>query len=152
ARELTLEAARIAGLENVTLFEEPQAAFYAWLHASGDDWRKTVTAADVAVVVDVGGGTTDLTLIGIGESEGNLELKRLAVGDHLLLGGDNMDLTLAHHLAGQLKDKAKLDAKQMLGLWHSCRAAKETLFSDESKTSCPVTVLGRGRKVVGGTL
>lgn len=152
ARELTVEAARQAGLEHVTLFEEPQAAFYAWLHASGDEWRRIVRAGDVVVVVDVGGGTTDLTLIGVGEADGNLDLNRLAVGDHLLLGGDNMDLALAHQLAEQLKSTTKLDATQMLGLWHACRGAKEKLFANRSAESQSITVLGRGRKVIGGSL
>ena len=102
ARELTVEAARAAGFEHLTLLEEPQAAFYAWLDRRGDDWRKQVQVGDLVLVADVGGGTTDFTLIEVGEEAGNLALTRLAVGDHLLLGGDNMDLTLAHHVAQAL--------------------------------------------------
>ena len=126
ARELTVEAARAAGFENVTLLEEPQAAFYAWIDASGDNWRKQVEVGDVVLVCDVGGGTTDLTLIAVSEEAGQLALTRVAVGDHILLGGDNMDLALAHAMAQSFAARnIKLDAGQMLMLWHSCRAAKE---------------------------
>ncbi|HEV3444601.1 MAG TPA: Hsp70 family protein [Gemmataceae bacterium] len=153
ARELTVEAARAAGLEHITLLEEPQAAFYAWIHASHERWRKQVEVGDVVLVCDVGGGTTDLTLIAVSEEEGQLALTRVAVGDHILLGGDNMDLALAHAAAQTFAQKgAKLDAGQMLMLWHSCRAAKETLFSNPKLAGTPVTVLGRGSKVIGGSL
>jgi molecular chaperone DnaK (HSP70) len=96
ARELTVEAARAAGLENLTLLEEPQAAFYAWIESLRDDWRKQVRVGDLLVVCDVGGGTTDFTLISVADNGGALELNRVAVGNHILLGGDNMDLALAH--------------------------------------------------------
>src|SRR5262249_49357992 len=153
ARELTVEAARAAGLEHFTLLEEPQAAFYAWIDASQDQWRKQVEVGDVVLVCDVGGGTTDLTLIAVSEEAGQLVLTRVAVGDHILLGGDNMDLTLAHAAAPTLaKQGTKLDAGQMLMLWHSCRAAKERLFADPDLKSTPVTVLGRGSRVIGGTI
>jgi molecular chaperone DnaK (HSP70) len=153
ARELTVEAARAAGFENVTLLEEPQAAFYAWIDASGDSWRKQVEVGDTVLVCDVGGGTTDLTLIAVSEDAGQLALTRVAVGDHILLGGDNMDLALAHAMAQSFAARSiKLDAGQMLMLWHSCRAAKERLFGDPSLVSAPVTVLGRGSKVIAGTL
>jgi molecular chaperone DnaK (HSP70) len=152
ARELTVEAARAAGLERLTLLEEPQAAFYAWLDVHRQDWRNLVHVGDVVLVVDIGGGTTDLTLIEVGQEAGNLVLTRLAVGDHLLLGGDNMDLALAHFAAQQLKPGGKLDLGQMLLLSHSCRAAKEFLFSNPQESTAPVTVLGRGRSVVGSLL
>src|SRR5262245_23636878 len=153
ARELTVEAARAAGLEHVTLLEEPQAAFYSWLQASGDRWRKQVEVGDVVLICDLGGGTTDLTLIAVGDEDGNLALTRVAVGDHILLGGDNMDLALAHNAAQAFAARGtKLDFGQMLMLRHSCRAAKEKLFGDASLASAPVTVLGRGRSVMGGTL
>jgi hypothetical protein len=153
ARELTVEAARAAGFEHVTLLEEPQAAFYAWIDASGDKWRKQVEVGDLVLVCDVGGGTTDLTLIAVSEDAGQLVLTRVAVGDHILLGGDNMDLALAHAMAQSFAARnIKLDAGQMLMLWHSCRAAKERLFNDPSLASAPVTVLGRGSKVIAGTL
>lgn len=150
ARELTVEAAREAGLNNVTLLEEPQAAFYAWIDHHRDEWRERVEVNETILVCDVGGGTTDLTLIAVNEQEGNLELERVAVGDHILLGGDNMDLALAH-VVGQQFNK-KLDSGQQLMLWHSCRAAKEKLFESPKLTKAPVTVLGRGSKLVGGTL
>ena len=101
---------------------------------------------DLVLVADVGGGTTDFSLIEVGEERGNLSLTRLAVGDHLLLGGDNMDLALAHAAAAALAAKGtKLDAGQMLALSHSARLAKETILGDPKLTSAPVTVLGRGR-------
>jgi molecular chaperone DnaK (HSP70) len=153
ARELTVEAARAAGLEHVTLLEEPQAAFYAWIEASHDRWRKHVEVGDVVLVCDVGGGTTDFTLIAVGEEAGQLVLTRVAVGDHILLGGDNMDLALAHAAARRFAEKGtKLDAGQMHMLWHSARMAKEKLFADPKLDSVPVTVLGRGSRVIGGTL
>ena len=153
ARELTVEAARAAGLEHLTLLEEPQAAFYAWLHNQGDDWREQVQTGDLVLVADVGGGTTDFTLIEVAEETGNLALTRLAVGDHLLLGGDNMDLALAHTVAAELaKAGTKLDAGQMLQLTHAARQAKEQLLADSSLSSSKVTVLGKGRSVVGGSI
>jgi hypothetical protein len=153
ARELTVEASRAAGLEHVTLLEEPQAAFYAWIEGQGDEWREQVEVGDAVLVCDVGGGTTDFTLIAVGEDAGQLALTRVAVGDHILLGGDNMDLALAHSMAQAFAAKnIKLDAGQMLMLWHSCRGAKEALFTDPKLASAPVTVLGRGSKVIGGTL
>jgi molecular chaperone DnaK (HSP70) len=153
AREFTVEAARVAGLEHVTLLEEPQAAFYAWIDASRDGWREQVEVGDAVLIVDVGGGTTDLTLVAVSEEAGNLALTRVAVGDHILLGGDNMDLALAHAVAQQFTAKGtKLDAAQMLMLWHACRMAKEKLFTDTKLTSAPVTVTGRGSKVIGGTV
>jgi hypothetical protein len=153
ARELTVEAARAAGFENLTLLEEPQAAFYAWLDACGDDWREQVKVGDLILVADVGGGTTDFTLIEVSEEHGNLSLTRLAVGDHLLLGGDNMDLALAHTAGQAFTAKGlKLDAAQMMQLAHSARNAKETILGSKKVESAPVTVLGRGSKVIAGTL
>ncbi|MFO0969676.1 MAG: Hsp70 family protein [Gemmataceae bacterium] len=153
ARELTVEAAREAGLERLTLLEEPQAAFYAWIDASEDKWREQVEVGDVILVCDVGGGTTDLSLIAVSEEAGQLVLTRVAVGDHILLGGDNMDLALAHFAGQQFAQKGiKLDQGQMHMLWHSCRLAKETLFAGKTGDVAPVTVLGRGSKVIGGTI
>jgi molecular chaperone DnaK (HSP70) len=153
ARELTTEAAAKAGLKQVTLIEEPQAAFYAWLAAQADRWRKQVRVGDVILVCDVGGGTTDFTLIAVTDEGGDLALLRLAVGEHILLGGDNMDLALAHALAASLpQGMGGLDASQRAALAHACRAAKETLFSDLKKHTAPVTVLGRGSKVIGGSV
>ena len=117
ARDLTLEAAKQAGLTRVTLLEEPQAALYAWLEAMGEDWRKQLHPGDVLLVVDVGGGTSDFSLIGVSEGEGELQLERKAVGDHILLGGDNMDLALAYALNGKFKAAGKtLDSWQLSAL------------------------------------
>lgn len=152
ARELTVEAAKAAGLEKVTLLEEPQAAFYSWIEMSHDQWREHVEVGDVVLVCDVGGGTSDFSLIAVSEDAGQLVLTRVAVGDHILLGGDNMDLALAHHAAQQFAAKGvKLDQGQMHALWHSCRLAKETIFTSQKDTA-PITVLGRGSKVIGGTI
>jgi molecular chaperone DnaK (HSP70) len=153
ARELTVEAAKSVGLEQVTLLEEPQAAFYAWLSGLGDAWRKRVTVGDLILVCDVGGGTTDFTLIGVAEQDGDLVLNRLAVGEHILLGGDNMDLALAHAVAATLPGgMEKLDPTQRVGLTYACRNAKETLLSKPELDAVTVSVLGRGSKVIGGAL
>jgi len=153
ARELTVEAARAAGFEHLTLLEEPQAALYAWLDTHGDAWRKEVSVGDLVLVADVGGGTTDFTLIEVGEEAGNLALTRLAVGDHLLLGGDNMDLALAHTAAAALaKAGTKLDASQMLQLTFAARSAKEQLLSNPKLASAAVTLLGKGKSVIGGSV
>ena len=151
ARELTVRAAVQAGLPHPTLLEEPQAAFYSWLGSAGDDWRKQLAVGDVVLVCDVGGGTTDFSLIAVNESDGNLQLERVAVGDHILLGGDNMDLALAH--AVQQRLDTKLDNWQFTALVHSCRAAKEQLLDPANPAeSAPVVVLGRGSKVIGGSI
>ena len=153
ARELTVEAARAAGLANVTLLEEPQAAFYAWLASQGDQWRKRVKVGDLLLVCDVGGGTTDFTLIAVTDQGGDLALTRLAVGEHILLGGDNMDLALAHAVAATLPGGMDgLDPVQRVALGHACRLAKETLFLAPNKASAPVAILGRGSKVIGGSI
>jgi molecular chaperone DnaK (HSP70) len=153
ARELTTEAAAKAGLRQVTLLEEPQAAFYAWLAAQGERWRKKVKVGEIILVCDVGGGTTDFTLIAVTDDGGDLALSRLAVGEHILLGGDNMDLALAYAVAATLPQGMEgLDAVQRVALGHACRAAKELLFTDMKKNAAPVTVLGRGSKVIGGSV
>lgn len=153
ARELTVEAARKAGLPDPVLLEEPQAALYAWVEAMGDGWRKLVQVGDLILVVDVGGGTTDFSLIAVVDREGDLGLERVAVGDHLLLGGDNMDLALAHRLQQKLADAGKrIDRWQLLALTHGARHAKEQLFADRAKMSVPITVPGRGSSLMGGAL
>ena len=153
ARELTLRAAQQAGLQHVTLLEEPQAAFYAWLAAQGDAWRKRIKVGDLILVCDVGGGTTDFSLITVSEENGDLALKRVAVGDHILLGGDNMDLALARLLQQRLQDDGhQIDTHHLLGLWHQSRIAKEFLFEHPQKQKQDITLLGKGRKLVGGTI
>jgi hypothetical protein len=153
ARELTHEAALQAGLPaDLILLEEPQAAVYRWLADRGDRWREELCAGDQLLVVDVGGGTTDLTLIRVAEAHGDLILERHAVGNHLLVGGDNMDLALAHHVADALEGQGRsLDAWQSIALWHACRRAKEQLLSDPSAAHASVAVLGRGSRLIGGT-
>jgi hypothetical protein len=153
ARELTLRAAEAAGLTGVTLLEEPQAAFYAWVDAQGDAWRKRVRVGDLILVCDVGGGTTDFSLITVSEEDGALTLKRVAVGEHILLGGDNMDLALARLLQQRLEEEGhRVDTWQLQGLWHQCRLAKEKLFAESRSQKQPVTLLGKGSKLVGGTV
>ncbi|MGZ3440611.1 MAG: Hsp70 family protein [Polyangia bacterium] len=153
ARELTVRAATDAGLPHVTLLEEPQAAFYSWLGHAGDGWRQQLAVGDVVLVCDVGGGTTDFSLISVSDAEGNLALERVAVGDHILLGGDNMDLALAHTVRARLeKEGHTLDHWQFASLAHSCRTAKETLLSLGDRDAAPVVVLGRGSKVIGGSV
>ena len=153
ARELTAEACKAAGFERLTLLEEPQAALYSWIQASSGGWRKQVQSGDVILVVDVGGGTTDLSLIAVQENAGSLELRRIAVGEHILLGGDNMDLALAYGAARKLAQEGKqLDAWQTRALAHGCRAAKEQLLADESLQSVPVVVPSRGSKLIGGSI
>jgi hypothetical protein len=153
ARELTAEAASLAGLKSLTLLEEPQAALYAWLAAHGDAWRKQLKPGDVILVVDVGGGTTDLSLMGVGEEDGNLSLHRLAVGDHILLGGDNMDLALAHVVKSKLESQGKtLDPVQFQALTYACREAKEQMFARAELASVPMALGARGSKLLGGTI
>ena len=126
ARELTVRAATDAGLPHVTLLEEPQAAFYSWLERTpATRWRKQLAVGDVVLVCDVGGGTTDFSLIAVSEADGNLALERVAVGDHILLGGDNMDLALAHAVRARLEDEGhKLDHWQFASLAHACRSGQ----------------------------
>jgi molecular chaperone DnaK (HSP70) len=153
ARELTAEAARAAGLGQAVLIEEPQAALYSWLGASSADWRKQVHVGDVILVVDVGGGTSDFSLISVREQDGELALERIAVGDHILLGGDNMDLSLAYFLKGQLEAQGHaLDTNQLATLTQAARVAKERLLSHPEDASAPVVLPGRGSRLVGGTL
>jgi hypothetical protein len=153
ARNLTVEAAQDAGLANVVLIEEPQAAFYAWIDAEGENWRRTVKVGDLILVVDIGGGTSDFSLIAVSEEQGELCLERIAVGEHLLVGGDNMDLTLAYSIAQRMASGGrKLNSHQIKGLTHACRQAKENLFENHDLDAYPVTLLGRGTGLIGGTL
>jgi hypothetical protein len=153
ARELTSRAAEEAGYRDVVLLEEPQAAFYAWIERH-PDWRERVHIGDLILVIDIGGGTTDFSLIAVTEREGELRLERVAVGEHILLGGDNMDLALARFIEQELAGKGKrLDFLQLHALWQHCRVAKEKLLEEKSEAAqYPVTVLGKGAGVVGGTI
>jgi hypothetical protein len=154
ARELTVEATTFAGFdEPPILLEEPQAAMYDWLAQRGDAWRRELAVGDVILVVDIGGGTTDFSLICAQESEGSLQLERVAVGDHILLGGDNMDLALAYAVKARLQGEGtKLDDWQMRALTHACRVAKEALLGDDPPAEHPLVIPGRGTKLVGGTI
>ncbi|MGB0126716.1 MAG: Hsp70 family protein [Rhodocyclaceae bacterium] len=162
ARTLTHEAAVAAGLGNVTLLEEPQAAFYAWIaHTLSDKetrhWTEQVAAGDLILVVDVGGGTADFSLIAVAENPDGLskalELHRIAVGEHILLGGDNMDLALAYALQGKLEGEGhELDQWQFLALVHGARIAKEKLLLDESLAEAPIAVASRGSSLFAKTI
>lgn len=151
ARNLTVEAARKAGLENLTLLEEPQAAFYCWLATHPPKEAAQLKPGSRCLVVDVGGGTSDFSLIEAVEQQGELGFVRQAVGDHLLLGGDNMDLALAKDVEKRLPSAGRMDAAQYGMLTQACRLAKETLLGPDPPASHTVTVMGRGRQVVGGT-
>ncbi len=154
ARELTVKAAKLIGFEDIVLIEEPQAAFYSWIDKSGDKWRRNVKKGDIVLVCDIGGGTSDFSLIRVKEGEkGLLELQRVAVGDHLLVGGDNIDFALSYFMAAKLKESnKKIDSWQMRGLVHSCRKAKETLFGNSGTEDYQVTILGRGSGLIKGTI
>lgn len=154
ARELTVTAAQQAGLTHAILLEEPLAAFYAWLAEHEGDWQAQMHAGQLILVCDVGGGTTDFTIVGIRQGEAGLRFDRLAVGEHLMLGGDNMDMTLGRYLEAKLLGQpGKLDTQRWQQLVHQCRAAKERLFGDISAhPAVDITVVGSGGSLIGGTL
>ncbi|MEZ4360977.1 MAG: Hsp70 family protein [Kofleriaceae bacterium] len=152
ARELTVAAARQAGLERLTLLEEPLAAFYAYL-ATNPRWRDEIQPGAVVLVCDLGGGTTDFSLIEVHDRDGELGLERVAVGEHILLGGDNMDLALAAHVARELAAGGKpLDAWQLRALTQGCRRGKEVLLAEDAPASLPLTIPSRGSRLIGGAL
>ena len=151
ARELTADAARLAGFESVTLLEEPLAALYAWISAHRRDIAGALGEGRLILVCDVGGGTTDFSLVRASAAGDDLGFERIAIGEHLLLGGDNLDLALAALVETRLGD-AKLTLVQRQSLRRKCSAAKERLLSDPSITSLPITILGSGRGVIGGGL
>jgi molecular chaperone DnaK (HSP70) len=150
ARELTVEAARRAGLDSVTLLEEPLAAFYAWIAANRGK-RENLRGDELILICDIGGGTSDFSLLRTHAGDGELQFERTAIGEHLLLGGDNLDLALSRHIEEKLKD-VKLTLRQRYALRRACCAAKERLLSDATLERTPVTILGSGRAVVGQTL
>jgi molecular chaperone DnaK (HSP70) len=153
ARQLVQEAAEHAGYPEILLLEEPQAAFYAWLHTHNDSWREKLAVGDSILVVDIGGGTTDFSLISVTDESGNLTLQRQAVGSHLLLGGDNIDLGLAYLAKNKLEEKGHaIDEWQLQALVHACRSAKEKILSTEAPKSVDVTIMGRGSRLIGGAL
>ena len=151
ARELTAEAARRAGLERITLLEEPLAALYAWIASHRRDLSAAFVEHTTILVCDVGGGTTDFSLIRVHVADGDLRFERVAIGEHLLLGGDNLDLTLAALVEQKLPGSSRLTVSQRQMLRRKCAAAKETLLSDGADRLA-ITILGSGRGVVGGGL
>ncbi|HEY0172256.1 MAG TPA: Hsp70 family protein [Pyrinomonadaceae bacterium] len=154
ARELTVAAAREAGLENLTLLEEPLAAFYAWIAAQKGGLKRHLKDGQLVLVCDVGGGTSDFSLIRVRVEGGEVRFERTAIGEHLLLGGDNVDLALAR-LVGEKLGNPRLSLRQQNALRRKCCAAKEVLLGDSlinAAESAPITVLGGGRSVVGGAL
>ncbi|MCA9036107.1 MAG: Hsp70 family protein [Planctomycetaceae bacterium] len=159
ARELTVTAAREAGLPRIFLIEEPQAAFYSWVDAHRETWEQIVSPGQKILVCDIGGGTSDFSLIHVRSGEnGKLQFHRVAVGDHLLLGGDNLDLALAHHIEQKLADEGKLGGENKLSprqwstLISACRHAKETLLDFQAPESYTVVLPGSGSKLIGGSL
>ncbi len=152
ARDLTLESAAEAGLPNVTLLEEPLAAFYSWLMLHEKDWNKFVNPGELILVCDVGGGTTDFTLITLSKEEQGPRFERIAVGDHLILGGDNIDLALARRMELRFgKKKPALTGDRWKALCHQCRQAKEIIL-DNLAESKRITLMGDGTKVIAETL
>lgn len=151
ARALTLQAAQQAGIPQVRLLEEPQAAFYDWLHRHREVLDKTLAQTRLLLVCDVGGGTTDLALIKVERlPDGTPQLNRIGVGDHLMLGGDNMDLSLAHVAEGRITQGGRLSAPQLAQLSQQCRRAKEQLLEMHAPELVKVTVLGAGARLIGG--
>ena len=152
ARSLTLEAARMAGLTKLRLLEEPQAVFYDWLRRHKDNLQTALADVNLLLVCDVGGGTTDLTLIKVEQGETEPKLTRIGVGDHLMLGGDNVDLTLAHLAEKKLNHGEKrLSTADLSQLLEQCRVTKERLLGENAPEQLPVTLLGSGSKLIGGT-
>lgn len=152
ARALTLEAAKLAGLPKVRLLEEPQAVCYDWLRRHAGSVGEALQSARLLLICDVGGGTTDLTLIKIERGPGEPKLTRIAVGDHLMLGGDNIDLALAHLAENRLRsDEKKLSSAELSQLLEQCRLAKERLLAEAAPEQWPITLLGGGSRLIGGS-
>ena len=152
ARSLTLEAARIAGLAHVRLLEEPQAVCYDWLRRNAGNIKQALANVHLLLVCDVGGGTTDLTLIKVEQGEQEPKLTRIGVGDHLMLGGDNIDLALAHLAESRLTDGEKrLSAADLSQLIEQCRLAKERLLAEDAPEQTTVTLLGGGSRLIGSS-
>ncbi|MEJ7591839.1 MAG: Hsp70 family protein [Planctomycetaceae bacterium] len=153
ARELTVAASRTAGLPRIVLLEEPQAAFYSWVDAHRDEWDQIVSPGQTILVCDIGGGTSDFSLIHVRTGEGgHLQFHRVAVGDHLLLGGDNLDLALAHVVEQKLANGGRLDPRQWSILIPACRHAKEILLGANAPETCTVVLSGSGSRLIGGAI
>lgn len=152
ARDLTLEAAAMAGLRDVLMLEEPLAAFYSWLIRHEKNWSESVATDELILVCDVGGGTTDFTLISLQEVEGSPRFERIAVGDHLILGGDNIDFALARLVESRsAKGAAALNQDRWKNLCHQCRNVKETIFAGGTD-ACKITLMGEGSRLIAGTI
>lgn len=161
ARELTIEAARAAKLPKVILIEEPQAAFYAWVDRQGDAWQDKVDVGQMILVCDIGGGTTDFTLINVrateqggadAQDDKSIQFHRVAVGNHLILGGDNLDLALAKFVEAKLTDGTQLRPQQWELLVGAARNAKETLLADDAPEQVTISLPSTGSKLIGGSL
>lgn len=156
ARTLTVEAARQVGFLHVTLVEEPQGAFYSWISQHEREWEAQFKAGDTILICDLGGGTTDFSLIEIQQLEEKLSFQRMAVGDHLLLGGDNIDAALAHYLEQKLQQEghSSLESHQWLQLQAEARQAKEALLSPgvQSGDSYTIVLQGTGSSVIKGSV
>ena len=152
ARELTVEAAKRAALPRIILIEEPQAAFYAWVHRNADNWQEQIAPGQKILVCDIGGGTSDFTLIRVSanESSGDVQFNRIAVGEHLILGGDNLDLALARHVEQKLVGNDKLPAHQWEVLVRTARRVKETLLGENPPDSITINLPAAGSKLIGG--
>jgi hypothetical protein len=150
ARELTVEAARQAGLQNLTLLEEPLAAFYAWAAEHQNVLAEHLQDGELVLVCDIGGGTSDFSLVRAHVRGQSVEFERTAIGEHLLLGGENLDLALARRIEQKLNTRLSLRQRHALRL--VCSAAKERLLSEEKIDRLPINVLGGGRSVVGQML
>jgi molecular chaperone DnaK (HSP70) len=150
ARELTVQAAHDAGIGQLTLLEEPAAAFYSWIANNFARSRKLLFDGQVVLICDVGGGTSDFSLIRVARDGDKIDFTRTAVGKHLLLGGDNLDLTLAW--LAETKLGKQLSIRQRSGLRRECSAAKEILLCDPNRQSVEISVLGSGSSMIGGTL
>lgn len=154
ARELTVDAAKRAGLAKVLLIEEPQAAFYAWVYRHSGDWHEQIQPGQKILVCDIGGGTTDFTLIRVSQHEetGDVQFHRVAVGDHLILGGDNLDLTLANFIEEKIRDQGKLSSRQWDVLLQSARRVKESLLGTNPPETYTVNLPSEGSKLIGGAI
>ncbi len=157
ARELTVLAAQEAGIRRLVLLEEPLAAFYAWLAQHEGTWQQSMRDGQLILVCDIGGGTSDFSILGVRQGESGLRFDRLAVGEHLLLGGDNMDMTLGRHMETKLMGApGKLDTARWHQLVYQCRKAKESLLNragDEAADAVDIAIVGAsGRSLIGGTL
>jgi molecular chaperone DnaK (HSP70) len=153
ARELTIKAAAAAGLPRVVLIEEPQAAIYQWINAHPQNWERLVKPGQKILICDLGGGTSDFTLIHVDrDSQGKTQFHRVAVGEHLILGGDNLDLALAHHVEQKLVGDGKLEPRQWSVLVQRARQVKETLLAADPPERLTLSLSGSGSRLIGGAV